>query len=242
MQLGLIGKSLSHSFSKAYFHQKFEREKRSGYSYRNFELQDISEFPALLAQNPELHGLNVTLPYKEAVIPYLDALSPEARKIGAVNTIALRHGRSTGFNTDHSGFRQSLEPLLQPRHKKALILGTGGASRAVAHALKQLQVSYLKVSRQPKEMHISYAEAAEKLASHYLVVHTTPVGTYPQVRELPPLILENVSKNHLFYDLVYNPPQSRLLSEAQSRGAQIKNGSEMLVLQAEEAWKIWHQV
>lgn len=240
MQLGLIGRSLSHSFSRQYFQQKFEREELEGYSYSNFELAAITDFPGLLDQQPGLEGLNVTIPYKEAILPYLDSISPEAREIGAVNTIRIREGRLEGFNTDAYGFRESLKPLLKASMKEALVLGSGGASRAVVYALRQLGVKPLGVSRHPSVKQIDYGQASGLLHRVKLVINTTPVGTFPEIHEMPPLSLSRVLENYLFYDLIYNPGESRFLREAKQRGASIKNGHEMLILQAERAWAIWH--
>lgn len=241
MQLGLIGKSLQHSFSRDYFLRKFTAAGLHHHSYSNFELQDISEFADLLKSHPDLRGLNVTIPYKTAIIPYLDQLSAEAKEIGAVNTVKISNGKTKGYNTDVYGFGESLKPLLTPNQKQALILGTGGASLAVAYVLHQLGISYKMVSRQPVKDQISYAEATEDLSDFPLVINTTPLGTFPDVKGIPPLGLDKVTENHLFYDLVYNPSKTRFLQEAERSGARIKNGSEMLALQAEKAWVIWNE-
>ena len=242
MQLGLIGQSLKHSFSRKYFQDKFRRESLSGYDYQNFELSQAEEFPVLLSDHPNLKGLNVTVPYKSAVIPYLDQLSDDAKTIGAVNTIRIKNGQTTGFNTDHIAFRASLEPLIveQPA-KKVLILGSGGASKAVQYALQQMDIPSFIVSRTAAGSQLSYKQAAQNLGEYQLVINCTPVGTSPTIHEMPPLSMDNVSENHLFYDLIYNPEKSRFLKEAESKGAGIKNGYEMLVLQAEAAWQIWHE-
>lgn len=238
MKLGLIGKSLEHSFSPRYFAGKFRRAQLSGYSYQRFELPQIDDFPALIdEEDPD--GLNVTIPYKTQVIPYLDELTDSARSIGAVNTIAFSQGRSTGHNTDWIGFRDSLTPLLKPHHKQALILGSGGASKAVRYALENLGIATLTVSRNPKAGEVDYREASERLQQFPLVINTTPLGTFPKTEEMPPLSLANVSEIHLFYDLVYNPAETRLLSKVRAKGAQIKNGYQMLELQAEAAWQFW---
>lgn len=242
MHFGLLGKSLKHSFSRAYFSEKFEREGLSGFSYSNFEIEDISLFPDLIAANPQLNGLNVTIPYKESVIPFLDEISSEAEEIGAVNTISIHDGKLKGYNTDVFGFTNSLKPLLKPHHKKALILGTGGASKAVAFALQKLDIQYIKISRTPSSTERNYTHASEILDSYPLVINTTPLGTYPKTAEIPPLALDKVSENHLFYDLIYNPAETALLKAAAAHGAQIKNGHDMLVLQAEKAWEIWNEL
>lgn len=241
MHLGLIGKSLKHSFSKKYFTEKFEQEGLSGHSYSNFELSDISELPTLLTKNRQLAGLNVTIPYKETVLPYLNTLSAAAKKIGAVNTIRIRDKQMEGFNTDVYGFEESLRPLLPKQPLKALILGSGGASKAVAFVLRRLNIDYEIVSRLAGDTHLSYVQASDSLDDYLLVVNTTPLGTFPSTEEMPALRLDKVSKNHLIYDLVYNPEKTRLLAEAEKHGASIKNGHEMLILQAEKAWEIWNE-
>lgn len=240
MQLGLLGKSLKHSFSQTYFTEKFAELDLTDHSYQNFEIASIEDFPELLKQNPQLNGLNVTIPYKESVIPFLDEISVEAREIGAVNTILFKNNRLIGHNTDAYGFEHSLAPLLKSNHTKALILGTGGASKAISYALTKLGIASLKVSRSPAENECSYKEASSLLETHHLVVNTTPLGTYPNTSEIPPLALEKVSENHLFYDLIYNPSKTSLLLAAEQKGAKIKNGHEMLILQAEKAWEIWN--
>jgi len=240
MKLGLVGKSLSHSFSKNYFEKKFKREGLGNYEYLNFELTSIENFPELIRrERPD--GLNVTIPYKTAVIPFLDQLTQEASAIGAVNTIAVKDGKTIGHNTDWIGFKQSLEKVLPKGAGSAIILGTGGASKAVAYALDQLNIDYRLVSRTRGQGQINYAEAASVIPDVQLVINTTPLGTSPNTSELPPLSLANVSENHLFYDLVYNPSKTRLLAKAEEKGAAIKNGYEMLELQAEEAWDFWHK-
>lgn len=241
MKLGLLGKSLTHSFSKDYFSEKFRKEGLKGFSYENFELQEIEELPELLKHEAELRGLNVTIPYKESVIPFLDELSAEAKEIGAVNTIAIEKSKLTGHNTDCYGFGESLKPLLRDGEYRALVLGTGGAAKAVKFVLRGMNMKYLEVSRNPSAEQVGYAEASEVLPNYKLVINTTPVGTFPFTDEMPPLKLDNLSENHLFYDLIYNPIETLLLQKAKEHGAQIKNGHEMLTLQAEKAWQIWQQ-
>ena len=241
MQLGLLGKSLKHSFSETYFTEKFAELELTDHSYQNFEIASIKDFPALIRNNPKLKGLNVTIPYKEEVLPYLDEISPEAEKIGAVNTILIKDDKLIGYNTDTYGFEHSLFPLLNNKHYKALILGTGGASKAISYTLSKLNIENIKVSRKPAKNEASYNDAVELLETHLLVVNTTPLGTYPNTIEIPPLSLEKVSENHLFYDLIYNPSKSALLLAAERNGAKIKNGHEMLILQAEKAWEIWNE-
>ncbi len=242
MQLGLIGKSLKHSFSKKYFAEKFSKLDLHCHSYSSFELSTIDEFTGLLQNTPRLTGLNVTIPYKTAIIPYLDFLSAEAEKINAVNTIKVIGGKLYGYNTDVYGFTQSIKPLLKPAHRKALILGTGGASKAVAYSLNKLGIDYTKVSRNPNSEEIGYDEASINLKDYQVVVNTTPLGTYPNLSERPLLSGSLLTENHLIYDLVYNPEKTAFLDEAEKKGATIKNGYEMLVLQAEKAWEIWNEV
>ncbi|MGB0177744.1 MAG: shikimate dehydrogenase family protein [Owenweeksia sp.] len=240
MQLGLIGRSLQHSFSKEYFTRKFS--KMAGhYTYSNFELEDISAFPQLLEQHPKLKGLNVTIPYKEKIIPFLSSMAPEAIEVGAVNTITIGNGETRGYNTDTYGFEKSLQPRLKPYHKKALILGSGGASKAVAYILKKLEIEFLKVSRAPVSGQIGYDEAGSLLSEHLLVINTTPLGTYPNTENTPPLDISSLTNKHLCYDLIYNPPQTLFLRQAAQMGAQTINGREMLELQAEKAWDIWNE-
>lgn len=238
---GLIGYPLSHSFSKGFFAEKFEREGITDCLYESFPLPDIREFPALLAQYPGLCGLNVTIPYKEAVMAYLDELSPAAASIKAVNCIWFRDGRKTGFNTDVIGFKRSLEPLLKPHHNKALILGTGGAAKAIQYVLGTLQIPYKLVSRTASATTISYDQLdADIMAEHTIIVNTSPLGMYPNTDAAPALPYQYLSSAHLLYDLVYNPAKTLFLQKGEAKGATIKNGHEMLVLQAEASWEIWN--
>lgn len=238
---GLIGYPLSHSFSKGFFTEKFEKENIPGCSYENYPLPAITDFPRLLAENPDLQGLNVTIPYKEAVIPYLDDMSEAAAHIGAVNCIRFRAGKKTGFNTDVIGFSKSLQPLLQPHHRQALVLGTGGASKAVKVALDGLGIGYTLVSRQAGTDTISYdAVDAALMAAHPVIINTTPLGMYPATDAAPPIPYEHVTAGHILYDLVYNPPQTLFLQKGAAQGAVTKNGHEMLILQAEASWDIWN--
>ena len=238
---GLIGHPLSHSFSARYFAQKFEREGVSDARYVNFPLPEIEQLPALI-QSEVVSGLNVTIPHKEAVIPFLDELDPIAEAIGAVNTIALRDGRLIGHNTDAFGFRNSLKPFLTNHHERALILGTGGASKAVAWVLRDLGLDVHFASRTATQANsMPYEEINEHvLAACKLIVNTTPLGTAPNVEEAPDLPYEHLSSHHLLYDLVYNPSLTRFLQLGQAEGASITNGLDMLKLQAEEAWRIWN--
>lgn len=238
--LGLIGYPLSHSFSKEYFRLKFERERIGGYDYELFPLDNIGGLPALLKEHPELVGLNVTIPHKVAVLPYLQHLDPTAAAIGAVNTIHINEGILRGYNTDAWGFETSLTPLLQPWHTKALILGTGGASLAVEHVLRQLGIQPLFISRNPGRGQISYRQLSQSvIRDHPLIVNTTPLGTFPDSDRCPDIPYDALSERNLLYDLVYNPPETLFLKKGKKRGAAVINGMEMLRLQAEKAWEIW---
>ena len=240
---GLIGKNIGYSFSPAYFTEKFRREGLDGYRYQNFDLPQISLLPEVVENHRTLAGLNVTIPYKEAVIPYLDSISRTAEKIGAVNTITIsKKGRLKGYNTDHYGFRKSLKPLLQSHHKQALILGTGGASKAVAYALRKLGIGYDFVSRSSAADKIAYAELDKDLFNEYhIIINTTPLGTYPETDKCPPLNYSLFTSKHIAFDLIYNPEESLFLAQAKANGAVTCNGYKMLVYQAEKAWAIWNR-
>ena len=237
---GLIGKTLSHSFSKGYFTKKFESEAIEA-SYENFELDTMENIQEVF-QLPNLFGLNVTIPYKEEIIPYLDRLDPIAESIGAVNTVRFFGGQTIGYNTDVIGFENSLKPFLEHGMERALVLGTGGASKAVIHVLKKIGLDVLKVSRNPGgNSQISYEECNEDAVKwHRLIVNTTPLGTSPNVDDLPAIAYEGITSNHLLYDLIYNPEKTRFLAEGESKGATILNGLSMLKIQAESSWEIWN--
>jgi shikimate dehydrogenase len=238
---GLLGKTLKHSFSKSYFTEKFAREGLAGHQYENYELDSISQLPQLLDQHPELNGLNVTIPYKEEVIPYLHVQNEIVRKIKACNCIRIINGKLHGFNTDVIGFKQSLEKELKPRHKKALVLGTGGAAKAVQYALELLGIEYIIVSRTKKAGILSYEElTGEIISEHLLIINTSPVGMYPKVGEAPQIPYQFITPDHYLFDLVYNPEKTLFLQKGEERGATICNGHEMLILQAEESWRIWN--
>lgn len=242
-KFGLIGFPLGHSFSKKYFTEKFSREGIQGCQFELYPLAQIQEFSQLFAAEPDLEGLSVTIPYKEQVISYLDGLDPACAQIGAVNCIRIRDGKKVGFNTDYLGFKQSLQSWLGSEIPNALVLGTGGASKAVQQALRDLGVSFRIVSRSQQEGQLTYAELKEQpqwLASHPLIINTSPVGTYPQVEDMPNIPLEQLHAAHRVYDLVYNPPITRLMQECIARGGASKNGQDMLELQAEAAWSIWN--
>lgn len=240
---GLIGKNIDYSFSRTYFADKFEKKKDNKSTYVNFDLQQISEFSELLSTHDDIRGLNVTIPYKQSIIPYLDSLSKKAQKIGAVNTIQItKKGKLKGYNTDWYGFYHSLKPLLKYSHKRALILGTGGASRAIEYALKKLGIKYQFVSRVASVDCLSYQDLnKELLNNHTIIINTTPVGTFPNVDQYPDVPMEYITTKHIVYDLIYNPEETTLMKLAKEKGATVKNGYEMLVLQAEKAYKIWNR-
>ncbi|MGB0862835.1 MAG: shikimate dehydrogenase family protein [Saprospiraceae bacterium] len=238
--LGLIGYPLSHSFSKKYFTEKFEKKGIEDYKYELFPLKNIEELTNLLVEHPSFRGLNVTIPYKEAVLPFLKKVSEEAAAIGAVNTIKIENGVLTGYNTDVYGFEKSIFPFLKPHHKKALIFGTGGASKAVRFTLSKLGIEYKFVSRNPDNSQLSYQAIDEAILSEYqVIVNTTPLGMSPKVDSCPDIPYHFLNKKHLLYDLVYNPSETLFLKKGRKAGASIKNGMEMLVLQAEKSWEIY---
>lgn len=262
-QYGLLGYPLSHSFSRGYFTDKFNREAIDAL-YENFAIPSIEQLPRLIAENPLLTGLNVTIPYKQSVIPYLDALDSEAEAIGAVNTIRIERGenkkpRLIGYNSDLTGFRESIRPFVEKMRNqsqiyfmdkvsscqgaalKALILGTGGASKAIGHALKQLGVETLFVSRTSEPGRITYENLDRHFYGEYhIIINTTPLGMFPNVQTYPPINYPAVGPGHLLFDAVYNPEKTLFLQKGEEQGATIKNGMEMLHLQAEASWKIWN--
>jgi shikimate dehydrogenase len=239
---GLIGYPLSHSFSQKYFTEKFRREQISDCIYENFPLTTIEALTPLLAQQPNLCGLNVTIPYKEQVIPFLAAQSEVVKTIGACNCIKITHGELTGHNTDVIGFEQSLLPKLQPHHKTALVLGTGGAAKAVHFVLDKLGIAFKEVSRTPgTDRQLAYEQLTADVIQEYLVIiNSSPVGTYPNVNECPALPYEALTPQHYLFDLVYNPAKTLFLQKGEQQGAAIKNGHDMLMIQAEESWRIWN--
>lgn len=245
---GLIGYPLTHSFSKKYFTQKFEEENIPDCKYELFPLAKIEDIEDLIAAQPNLKGLNITIPYKEVVIPFLDELDEGAAAIGAVNTIKFVDGKRIGYNTDVYGFQGSLKALIDTKYTKnqplkALILGTGGASKAIAYAFKQLDISYTYVSRTAKPQQFTYAELNKSiLQTHQIIVNTTPLGTSPNTDACPNLPYQFLTKNHLLYDLVYNPAVTLFLQKGLDKGATIKNGLEMLHGQAEKSWAIWRDL
>ena len=243
---GLVGYPLKHSFSIGYFNEKFSSEKIEA-EYINFEIPDINNFPEIIEANPNLHGLNVTIPYKEKVIPYLDELDKQAAAIGAVNVIKIIRNKGgkpklIGYNSDIIGFTQSIQPLLQSHHKKALILGTGGASKAVFHGLKNLGIEAKFVSRTARFGKLTYEELnAEIIKEYTVIVNCTPVGMYPKVDACPDIPYEAITSEHLLYDLLYNPNITLFMKKGEAKGAVTKNGLEMLLLQAFAAWEIWQK-
>ena len=244
-QFGLIGYPLSHSFSKGYFTEKFVKEGISGAAYELYPLQSIQELPRLIEEHPQLLGLNVTIPYKEAVIPYLADLHESAKKVGAVNVIRFEEKGLIGYNSDYFGFKTSLQEWLGSEVKglQALVLGTGGAAKAVCAALDDLQIPYRLVSRKPAPATLTYEQLHEQpslLQEHRLIINTTPLGMHPHTASKPDMPYEQLRPAHYLYDLVYNPAETSFMKEGSDRGAQTKNGLQMLHLQAEKAWEIWN--
>lgn len=245
-KFGLIGFPLSHSFSASYFAEKFKKEGIQNTSYSNYPIENIGLLPSLIQKNTELLGLNVTIPYKTQVLPFLQKLSDSALEIGAVNTIKIVRNNNNvelwGFNTDEFGFRESLRPHLKEVHKKALILGTGGASKAVEYVLRNLNINYLLVSRNPKTSNeISYTYVDSSLVQDYkLIINTSPLGMYPNIDQYPDLPYEAIGSDHLLYDLIYNPAETSFMQKGAIMGAHTINGLQMLHLQAEKAWQIWN--
>lgn len=242
---GLIGYPLTHSFSINYFNEKFQNEGIDAV-YENYEIPTIEQLPEVLDTNLELRGLNVTIPYKEKVISYLDSLSPEANEIGAVNVIRVEHKNKKiilrGYNSDVIGFTRSIEPLLDSYHKKALILGTGGASKAIEFGLKSLKLETLKVSRSDKKGCIKYSDITPETIKEYnVIVNCTPVGMFPHSDECPDLPYEAMDTHTLLYDLIYNPDETLFMAKGKAQGAMVKNGLEMLLLQAFVSWEIWNK-
>ncbi|MBQ0061915.1 MAG: shikimate dehydrogenase [Bacteroidaceae bacterium] len=242
---GLLGYPLGHSFSRNFFNEKFANEGIDA-EYVNFEIPTIDDIMEIIAENKNLKGLNVTIPYKEKVIPYLDEMSAEARAIGAVNVVKVirtsNEVKLKGFNSDVIGFTRSIEPLLESHHKKALVLGTGGASKAIKHGLKQLGIEYTMVSRREVDGTIQYKNITPEVLQEYtVIVNCTPSGMYPHVNECPELPYEAMSSKHLLYDLVYNPDETLFMKMGAKYGAKTKNGLEMLLLQAYASWEFWHE-
>lgn len=241
---GLIGYPLSHSFSKRYFTEKFETLGILDAAYELFPLENITDFPSVPSQHPYLVGLNVTIPYKEKVIPFLDELTESAARVGAVNTIVFRDGKSCGYNTDVYGFETSLKHFFSAEKRtpdEALVLGTGGASKAVCWVLDQLSIKYQRISRSGGPWLKSYTDIREEDIRHAgLIINTTPLGMAPNLEAFPDIPYHYLTTDHLLFDLIYNPETTRFLEKGAQKGAAVKNGMEMLILQAEKAWAIWN--
>ncbi|MBQ2300236.1 MAG: shikimate dehydrogenase [Bacteroidaceae bacterium] len=238
---GIIGYPLGHSFSRGFFTEKFARESIDA-QYLNFEIPDVAMLSDVLRDNPELRGLNVTLPHKQAVIPLLDEMSEEAMEIGAVNVIRVRNGKLKGFNSDIIGFTNSIKPLLQPHHRKALVLGTGGASKAIRVGLNRLGIEWTYVSRSPRDGMVTYEDiTAETLQEYTVIVNCSPVGMFPKVDAAPAIPYELLSPQHLLFDCVYNPEETLFMKKGREQGATVKNGLEMLHLQAIASWNFWNE-
>ncbi len=249
---GLIGMPLTHSFSEKYFSEKFIRENITDSEYQLYPLESIELLPILLKQYPNLKGLNVTTPYKVAVLPFLDELDPVAETIGAVNCIRISYPDGEkpflkGYNTDAFGFRQSIKPFLETQHERALILGTGGASKAVHHVLKEIGIDCYFVSQNKWKVKndkvFSYNELTEYIIHSFkLIINASPVGTSPYTHQAPEIPYQHITSSHLLYDLVYNPPETEFLKKGKAQGASVVNGLSMLHQQAEEAWRIWNEI
>lgn len=243
-QYGLIGKSLQHSFSKKYFENKFKKESITDCYYDLFELDSIDEVKHILNSTKNIIGLNVTIPYKESIIPFLDEIDGVAKKIGAINTITLDTvtKKTKGYNTDYNGFKNSLKPFLENTHERALILGTGGASKAISYVLNELNIDFLFVSRNPEgNNEISYDDVNEYVLKHHqIIINTTPLGTFPAINNHPNIPYKHLTNKHLLYDLVYNPEETVFLKKGKEKGSLTINGLQMLKLQAEKAWEIWN--
>lgn len=237
---GLLGRNIAYSFSRKYFNTRFENENIAAI-YKNFDIEDIKDFATVL-KSEAIHGMNVTIPYKLEVMPYLDQLSTEAQAIGAVNVIKFEDdGTLTGHNSDYYGFKESLLPLLKEKPEYALILGTGGASKAVAYALESLGINYTYVSRSAKPGQLTYAQLTSEVMKKYLlIVNTTPLGTFPSVEACPGIPYELLTSKHMLFDLIYNPEETAFMRKGKARGASVLNGDRMLVLQAERSWEIWN--
>jgi len=244
---GLIGHRLGYSFSRNFFTEKFKLENLPDHEYVNFELDSIEEFPGIFDQGKNICGLNCTIPYKQQIMHFLDEIDTEAAQIGAVNTVKITYKNGTrtlkGFNTDIYGFEHSICPMLEAKHKKALILGTGGASKAIKHIFDKLQIEYLSatIDEECLEKEIRYTQINEQLLNEYLIIiHATPVGTFPKVDQCPIIPYQYITSDHVCFDLVYNPEETLFLKKAKAQGAKTKNGLEMLHLQAIKAWEIWN--
>lgn len=237
---GLIGKDIGYSFSKTFFTAKFEHEKRTD-TFENFDIESISKFNEIFDNNDDLKGLNVTIPYKEAVIPLLDRIDKEAKAIGAVNTIKVnKDGKLIGYNTDNYGFAKSLADYLPIKEKTALILGTGGASKAIAYVLEAMGFTYYFVSRTKTKGNLTYAELDRNIMlRHFLIVNCTPLGVFPNINQSPNIPYQHLTKDHVLFDLIYNPRETEFLKMGYAKGARVSNGMKMLEYQAKKSWSIW---
>lgn len=242
-KLGLLGRNISYSFSRSYFKKKFENEGIQNTTYDNFDIESIDRFPSIIKNTEGLKGLNVTIPYKQEVMPFLDKINKKAKEIGAVNTIKItKKGKLVGYNTDCYGFKKSLKPLLKPHHESALILGTGGASKAVAYSLRELDIPYSYVSRKlSKNVSFSYDTLTENdIKNHQIIINCSPVGTFPNIEDCPNIPYNGITEHHILYDLIYNPEETLFLKKGKESNATTINGLKMLELQAEKAWQIWN--
>ncbi|MEN8138576.1 MAG: shikimate dehydrogenase [Bacteroidota bacterium] len=242
-EFGLIGRNISYSFSEGYFTKKFEELGITDCKYSTFDLKEISDLKELLESKPNLKGFNITIPYKEDVLAFLDDIDESAKSIKAVNTVIIENGKLIGYNTDTFGFKTSIKPFFEPQHRKALILGTGGAAKAIAFVLKELGVDFFFVSRNPKkDDEVAYSDLTEQAIKNFpFIINCSPVGTYPDVDSAPGIPYEGITSGHLLYDLVYNPEETKFLKNGKERGAATVNGLSMLHHQAEEAWRIWNR-
>ena len=240
-RFGLIGKNISYSFSRGYFTNKFSELGLEQHAYENFDLERIDLFKNLLELNSDIKGFNVTIPYKEQIMPFLSKIDQEAQAIGAVNTIKIVKNETIGYNTDVYGFQKSIEPYLKNHHKKALILGTGGASKAVAFVLNKLGITNKLVSRNPKKDQLNYTDLSkEVITDHTVIVNCTPLGTFPNINDKPDIPYHFITNQHLLFDLIYNPEKTAFLLAGEREGGKISNGSNMLQFQAEKSWEIWN--
>lgn len=242
-KLGLLGRNISYSFSRSYFKKKFENEGIQNTTYDNFDIESIDRFPSIIKNTEGLKGLNVTIPYKQEVMPFLDKINKKAKEIGAVNTIKItKKGKLVGYNTDCYGFKKSLKPLLKPHHESALILGTGGASKAVAYSIRELDIPYSYVSRKlSKNVSFSYDTLTENdIKNHQIIINCSPVGTFPNIEDCPNIPYNGITEHHILYDLIYNPEETLFLKKGKESNATTINGLKMLELQAEKAWQIWN--
>jgi len=238
---GIIGKKISYSFSKTYFTKKFLKNNLKNYNYINFDIDSVNELSNIL-KTKNLRGLNITIPYKEKVLKFIDRIDEDAKFIGAINTIKVNYDNTlVGYNTDYIGFIKSIKPHIKSNHKKALILGTGGASKAIVYGLNKLSIISTKVSRKKTNGYIMYNELNKKIIlDHQIIINCTPIGTYPDIENYPKIPFKYLTNKHICYDLIYNPNETRFLKKSKKMGAEIINGLKMLEIQAEESWKIWN--